>query len=108
MIRLEELEKKASEFVDITFPTFKCTTLKKSFVEFYLKLAREENLDPFGEIYLSDVQIENRELREQIDKMKRCGNCRYLTYNMGGDRVCKLHGDNISYTKFCNDWKIVE
>lgn len=36
----------------------------------YLERAKEEMLDPFGNTYVNDLKIENKELQEQNEDMK--------------------------------------
>ena len=36
----------------------------------YLDRAKEEMLDPFGNSYVNDLKIENKELREQLEQAK--------------------------------------
>lgn len=56
----------------------------------YLDRAKEEMLDPFGNTYVSDLQCENKELREQLEQAKEIIK-EYVDYPTSNDELWKLY-----------------
>lgn len=50
--------------LDCTVPQTEC------YVEGYIARVKEENSDPFGNVYVSDLQSENKEFRKQLEQAK--------------------------------------
>lgn len=47
-----------------TVPQIEC------YVDGYIARVKEENSDPFGNVYVTDLQSENKEFREQLEQAK--------------------------------------
>lgn len=47
-----------------TVPQIEC------YVDGYIARVKEENSDPFGNVYVTDLQCENKELRKQLEQAK--------------------------------------
>ena len=47
-----------------TVPQIEC------YVDWYIARVKEENSDPFGNVYVTDLQSENKEFREQLEQAK--------------------------------------
>ena len=56
----------------------------------YIGRAKEEMLDPFGNTYVSDLRIENKELREQLEQAKEIIK-EYVDYPTNNDELWELY-----------------
>ena len=56
----------------------------------YLERAKEEMLDPFGNTYVNDLKIENKELREQLEQAKEIIK-EYVDFPTSNDELWELH-----------------
>ena len=89
----EEIEKKAIKWVKDVFPNdeFKQSGISRALVE-------------FAEFGYNKAKDENAELKEQIEKMKCCENCRYYS---------RTYGHCYSYESYQNckslsNWRLAE
>ena len=58
---------------------------------------------------ITKLEEENAELKEQIEKMKNCRNCKYLTrklINCKNIQICKVNPNNIYGV--CDIWELAE
>ena len=89
----EEIEKEAIKWVKDVFPNdeFKQSGISRALVE-------------FAELGYNKAKDENAELKEQIEKMKCCENCRYYSRTYGH---CYSY-DSYQSCKSLSNWRLAE
>jgi hypothetical protein len=57
-----------------------------------------------------DFYFENEQLKQQIEKMKCCDNCKYSDFTESGFLYCTTHVDDCMIGNPCeyNKWELVE
>jgi hypothetical protein len=118
----KELEQEKKLNAEIKARFVKCNTctpdMKEKCLMFNENLCEgercEELVDLMALVSKSDLQKENEELKQQIEKMKCCGNCKYSNQESVYSIVCKVGGVdksdyiNVDDNQVCDKWEIKE
>ena len=102
----EEIEKEAIKWVKDVFPNdeFKQSGISRALVEFAELGYNKANERLIKAKEIAELEKENAELKEQIEQMKCCENCRYYSHTY---EHCYSY-DSYQNCKALSNWRLAE